>query len=190
LFLVDANARIVHANAAGQTMLAADDFLRSIGGRLVAADTQADRTLRDIFAGADRDDPEIRAKNVSSGIAMPLTGQDGERHVAHVLPLNSRARRPAAMTPAVAAAVLVRKATLDTASPPEVIGRTFDLTPTELRVLLAIVEVGGVPEVATALGVADSTVKTHLGRLYDKTGATRQADLVKLVAGFSSPLAH
>jgi DNA-binding CsgD family transcriptional regulator len=39
-----------------------------------------------------------------------------------------------------------------------------------------------------ALGVADSTVKTHVGRLFEKTGANRQADLVKLVAGYSTPL--
>jgi DNA-binding CsgD family transcriptional regulator len=58
----------------------------------------------------------------------------------------------------------------------------------EMRVLLAIVEVGGVPEVADALGIAETTVKTHLGRLYQKTGAIRQADLVKLVAGFANPL--
>jgi DNA-binding CsgD family transcriptional regulator len=57
-----------------------------------------------------------------------------------------------------------------------------------LRVLLAIVEVGGVPEVAPALGVAESTVKTHLGRLFLKTGAGRQADLVKIVAGYATPL--
>jgi DNA-binding CsgD family transcriptional regulator len=56
-------------------------------------------------------------------------------------------------------------------------------------VLLALVEVGGAPEVAEALGVAPSTVRTHLKRLYAKTGASRQADLVKLVAKFSSPLA-
>jgi DNA-binding CsgD family transcriptional regulator len=31
-------------------------------------------------------------------------------------------------------------------------------------------------------------VKTHLGRLFEKTGTSRQADLVKLVAGFSNPL--
>jgi DNA-binding CsgD family transcriptional regulator len=58
----------------------------------------------------------------------------------------------------------------------------------ELRVLLAIVEVGGVPQVAAALGVADSTIQTHLGRLFEKTGAKRQADLVKLVAGYATPL--
>jgi DNA-binding CsgD family transcriptional regulator len=56
-------------------------------------------------------------------------------------------------------------------------------------VLLAIVEVGGVPETAVALGVAESTVKTHLQRVFSKTGTGRQADLVKLSAGFSNPLA-
>ena len=54
--------------------------------------------------------------------------------------------------------------------------------------LLAIVEVGGVPEVAVALGLAETTVKTHLGRVFVKTGASRQADLVKIVAGFATPL--
>ena len=71
---------------------------------------------------------------------------------------------------------------------PTLISKTFSLTPTELRVLLAIVDVGGVPEVAEALGVAETTVRTHLGRLFDKTGTGRQADLVKLVAGFCNPL--
>jgi DNA-binding CsgD family transcriptional regulator len=62
------------------------------------------------------------------------------------------------------------------------------LTPTELRVLLSIVEVGGVPQTAEALGIAETTVKTHLKRLFAKTGTRRQAELVKLTAGFSSPL--
>lgn len=62
----------------------------------------------------------------------------------------------------------------------------FRLTMTELRVLFAIVEVGGVTEVAQVLGIVPSTLRTHLGRV--KTGVVRQADLVKLVAGFASPL--
>jgi DNA-binding CsgD family transcriptional regulator len=47
---------------------------------------------------------------------------------------------------------------------------------------MMIVDVGGVAEVARALGTAPSTVKTHLLRIFQKTGATRQVDLVKLVA--------
>jgi DNA-binding CsgD family transcriptional regulator len=81
------------------------------------------------------------------------------------------------------------RAALETPSPPQAIAEAYRLTAMELRVLLAIVEVGGVPEVAEALGVAESTIKTHLGRIFAKTNLSRQADLVKLVAGFASPLA-
>ena len=178
-------AEIVHANAAGHGILGAGDFLRSIGDRLVAGDAQVDQTLRESFAAAGSGDTGLGIK----GIALPLTAHDGACHVAHVLPLTSGARRRAGMAYTAAAAVFVRKAALETPSAPEVIGRTYNLTPTELRVLLAIVEVGGVPEVAAALGVADSTIKAHLGSLFEKTGAGRQADLVKLVAGFSTLLA-
>jgi PAS domain-containing protein len=52
VFLIDANGRIVHANVAGRGILGVDDFLRSIGGRLVARDTKINRTLQDIFAEA------------------------------------------------------------------------------------------------------------------------------------------
>ncbi len=181
MFLIEANGRIVHANAAGRGILGVDDFLRSIGGRLVARDTKINRTLQDILAG--RGALEIGSK----GIALPLTAREGECHVAHVLPLAAAARRRAG-APRTVAAVFVCRATLETPSSADVIRRAYQLTPTELRVLLAIVNIGGIPEVATALGVAGTTIKTHVGRLFEKTGAGRQADLVKVVAGFSTPL--
>ena len=77
---------------------------------------------------------------------------------------------------------------MEAPSPPEVIAKAYKLTMAELRVLLAIVDIGGVPEVAEVLGIAATTVKTHLGNIFAKTGTNRQADLVKLVAGFSNPL--
>jgi DNA-binding CsgD family transcriptional regulator/PAS domain-containing protein len=181
LLLIDAVGRIVHANAAGRGILGADDFLRSIGGRLVARDSKINRCLQ--AAIADRAELDIGGK----AVALLLTAQDGECHVAHLLPLAAAARRDPGAARAVAA-VFVCRATLETVSSPDVIRRAYQLTPTELRVLLAIVNIGGIPQVATALGVSDSTIKTHVGRLFDKTGAGRQADLVKVVAGFSTPL--
>jgi DNA-binding CsgD family transcriptional regulator len=185
LFLVAADGRIVHANAAGHGLLSAGDLLRSICGRLVTRDRQVDGVLHQTFAAASNGDTAIGA----SSIALPLTTADGQRYVAHVLPMTSGARRFAGIAYAATAAMFVRKAAMENPSAPEIIARTFNLTPTELRVLLAIVEVGGIPEVAAALGVADSTIKTHVGRLFEKTGGSRQADLVKLVAGYSTPLA-
>ena len=73
---------------------------------------------------------------------------------------------------------------------PDAIASAFRLTPSELRVLMAIVEIGGVPDIAAKLGIAETTVKTHLGRLFEKTGAGRQADLVKIAAGFMAPFAQ
>ena len=184
MYLVDAEGRLIHANAAGRALLAAGDILRSAGGRLVASDTRVQRTLRDVFAAAGQGDAAVGIK----GIAVSLTGKDDERYVAHALPLTSGARRRAGIDRAAAAALFVRRAALVASSASQVIGETFKLTPTELRVLLAITEVGGIPEVATAFGVADTTVRTHVNRLFEKTGATRQADLVKLVAGYTTPL--
>jgi DNA-binding CsgD family transcriptional regulator/PAS domain-containing protein len=186
LFVLDADGRIVHANAAGCEILQGDDFLRSVGGRLVARDAQAHQALRDVFAAAGSDAAAIGVK----GATLSLAARAGERYVAHVLPLSPQARQHAALGIKTVVALFVRKAALESAGHSGVVGKAFRLTPAELRVLTAIVDVGGVPEVATALGVAESTVKTHLSRLFEKTGTARQADLVKLVAGFATPLAH
>ena len=97
-------------------------------------------------------------------------------------------RRLAGIAYSATVALFIRKVTTEPPSAPEIIARAYHLTPSELRVLLAIVEVGGVPEVAVALGVTESTVRTHLGHLFVKTGTGRQADLVKIAAGFATPL--
>jgi DNA-binding CsgD family transcriptional regulator len=183
MFFVDAGARIVHANASGHAMLAQGSLLRVVDGKLVAIDASAEQALNDVYAMAERGDEAVGIK----GIAVPLLALDGERHVAHVLPLTSGARRRAGTRYAAAAAMLVQKAALDTPSPQEVIRKLYKLTPTELRVLLAIVQVDGVAETAEMLGIAESTVKTHLHRVFAKTGAKRQAELVKLVAAYVSP---
>jgi DNA-binding CsgD family transcriptional regulator len=185
MFLVDADAHIVHANASGHAMLAAGDALRVSGNRLAAGDAEVDQALRNVFAASGGGDAAVGVK----GIAVPLAARGGERYVAHVLPLTSGARRQAGRSYRAAAALFVHKAALVTPAPPEVIARTYKLTPTELRVLLAVVQVGGAPEVAEALGIGETTVRFHLKRLFEKTGARRQADLVKLVAGFAGPLA-
>jgi DNA-binding CsgD family transcriptional regulator len=85
--------------------------------------------------------------------------------------------------------VFVRKVELELPHPLETIVSIFKLTPAEMRVLMMIVHLGRVPEVAPVLGISEPTVKTHLQHIFEKTGVSRQADLVKLVAGYMSPLA-
>jgi DNA-binding CsgD family transcriptional regulator len=185
LFLVDGGARITHVNARGRAMLSDGTVVLTEGDRLSARDASGGQALRDAVAAADRGDQALGVK----GVAVPLKGTDGEQWVAHVLPLTSGARRKAGRSYAAAAAVFMRKAALDLPSPLATLADAYRLTAAELRVLVAIVEIGGVPEVAPVLGISETTVKTHLQHVFEKTGVSRQADLVKLVAGFMSPLA-
>jgi DNA-binding CsgD family transcriptional regulator/PAS domain-containing protein len=183
LFFVDAGGRIVHANTSGQDMLAQGVLARGSSGKLASYDTSAVQGLDEIFGiteSGDADEPR--------GGAVPLTARDGEHYVAHVLPLTAGSRRQAGASSEAIAAVFVKKAALDMPSPLDIIAKFYKLTPTELRVLFAIVQVGGVPDVAQSMGISPSTVKTHLRRLFAKTGTDRQADLVKLVAGYVNPL--
>ena len=184
MLIVDSSGRIIHANASAHRLIAEANVLRATNGRIGALDPQGNRNLLDIFIAAEGGDAVIGKK----GIALPLTARTGERYIAHVLPLTSGARRKAGVSYAAAAAMFVREAALDLPSPPEALADEFKLTPAEVRVMFAIVEIGGVPEVAPVLGISDQTVKTHLHRIYEKTGTKRQADLVKLVAGYSGRL--
>lgn len=185
MILVDGGGRIVHANAAGRAMLARGSVIRTAGGKLATADPRAEHAMHDIFANADAGDAAVGAK----AIDVLLVRDDSEHYVAHVLPLTCGARKKAGAVYSAVAAVFVRKAALDLPHPIETIANIFKLTPTEMRVLMMIVEVGGVPEVAPVLGISETTVKTHLQHIFAKTGASRQADLVKLVASYMSPLA-
>ena len=119
---------------------------------------------------------------------MALTAHDGERYVAHVLPLSSGERRRAGIAYTAVAAMFVRK----TAAAIPIVRRSHrpDLQADADRAPRPACRRrgGSVPEVAQVLGVAETTVKFHLGNIYAKTGANRQTALVKLVAGFSNSL--
>jgi DNA-binding CsgD family transcriptional regulator len=158
MFLVDATGRIVHANFRGHIMLSEARVVCAPGGKLHAIDQQAHQALLDSFTAAGSGDTVMGRK----GIAVPLSARDGERYVAHVLPLTCGSRRKAGVCYAAVATVFINKAALDLPSPPEAISRAFQLTPTELRVLFAVIEVGSAPEVAEVLGISEATVKWHL----------------------------
>jgi DNA-binding CsgD family transcriptional regulator len=57
------------------------------------------------------------------------------------------------------------------------------LTPTEVKVVLHLVDGGTVSSCAAALAVAESTVRSHLKSVFAKTGVQRQAQLAALLKG-------
>jgi DNA-binding CsgD family transcriptional regulator len=159
------------------------NLLAMVGDRIVARNTQADKIFRGLFdfiadGGAH--------SNGRRRIDL-MTSVDGQHYLVHAFPLS---HRRSLQRDSAAAALFLQKASMVPLLAPEAIAAAFRLTPSELRVLMAIVELGGVPDIAAKLGIAETTVKTHLGRLFEKTGAGRQADLVKIAAGFAVPFAQ
>jgi DNA-binding CsgD family transcriptional regulator len=185
VFLVGIERKIAFANDAAQKLSNEGRVVTNVGGLLHATDPTAEQALRKaITAAANGEDPVgIR------GAAVSLAAAGQARWLAHVLPLTSGLRRQAGDQHTAVAAVFVRETTLHTPSALETLAALYKLTAMEVRVLQGIVDRGGAPEVATALGIAEATVRSHLKNLFVKTGTRRQADLVKLVASAASPFA-
>ncbi|WP_019172682.1 helix-turn-helix transcriptional regulator [Pseudaminobacter salicylatoxidans] len=75
----------------------------------------------------------------------------------------------------------------------EHLAHAFNLTAAEMRAMTGIVLGRSIDEIAVAAGVSRETIRTQLKNVYGKTGATGQADLVRLVTrggGDISSLQH
>jgi DNA-binding CsgD family transcriptional regulator len=182
VFLVEKNCRIVFANESGQAMLEDGRVLCVRNDALATADSRP--ALSDVIAFASGGDAALGAR----GIALPLCAPSETPWLAHVLPLTSSARQDTGTNFGAVAAVFVHRTTIETLSSIESVSKLYGLTPGEMRVLSAVSDIGGISAVADAIGISQATVKTHLQRLFAKTGTNRQADLIKLVATHAGPL--
>jgi DNA-binding CsgD family transcriptional regulator len=186
VFLVETDGRIVFTNQTAVRLLSNGHFVREIsGGRLVFAEQDAHVIFQRALRAAAG--PEQRRTD-TNGTAIVLSTQGARRWLAHVLPLTSGGRRDSGLKHSAVAAVFLREAALNIPSPLENLSKSYNLTASETKVLLAAVEVGGVSEIARSLGISEQTVKTHLKRIFGKTGTKRQAELTKLMASFAGSL--
>lgn len=168
VLVVDSRMRVVHRNRSADEMLGEGDALAIYGNTLTVRDPHAKEALERALAQIGGADAEAFAIMVKRG--------ESRCCVMHVLPLSKGL-----------SALFMRRLALNSSESGEVAAGVFGLTARESSVLLAIAEVGGVPATARALGLSEGTVKGYLKSIFQKTGATRQADLVKLVLALESP---
>jgi DNA-binding CsgD family transcriptional regulator len=160
-------------------------FLRIANNRLSPASAEARDALDRAIATACSDS----ASQCPASIALPLQKSGAAGLIATVVALNRGQCRTLA-TPFVAAcAVFVQDPQFAPRVPGEALAGLFGLTPAELDVLLALAAGRSPQGVADVLGIALSTVKWHLLKIFEKTGTSRQADLVRLVVAASPQIA-
>lgn len=145
-------------------------------GRLAATDPAADRLLREAVERSGEARPvrsiPIAAREERPPVILHLVPIRGAAH-----DVFTRARFVLVATPVVARDV----------PGADVVQGLFDLTPAEAR-LAALIAAGDAPIPAAAkLGITPNTARTVLKRVFQKTGVSRQAELVGLLAGTALP---
>lgn len=180
--LVDDTLGIVRTNPVADAMLASGDVIQRTQGRLTARGDVADGALRAAVRSAATNETGIGRR----GIGIPAAARDGSPAVMHVLPLARGELRAGLVQRAVAAIFVVPGTTPH--APIDAIATLYDLTPAEGQILASIGRGTSVDDTAEALGIARSTARTHLLRVFAKTGCSRQAELVALVARLSISL--
>jgi len=181
--LVDARGAIVHGNAPARSMLDAKDPIRGERGVLKLASAASSAALED----AIRLSASNEAKLGQRGIGVPLQCRDGSPCVLHVLPLKRGQIRPG-LERRASAAVFIAHAAIPPQMPAAALAVIYDLTPAETRVMELLAEGKTQAEIGLQLGISTNTVKTHRRRVFEKTGASRQVELVRLLASVSLPI--
>lgn len=187
VFLVDAELRILHANAAAREMLGGDAPIGEEGAVLTLADRDSLRALRDLVAAVDG--AAGRGDGRAGGPQDPTRSHDllvprGEGALPlffRVLPVAGRADGAfgGAMPRAV---ILVRDAARRGPDLLESLQRVHGLTRAEAEIALAIADGQPPKSIARDRGVAPSTVRSQLIAIYRKMSLSRQAELTAAVA--------
>lgn len=69
---------------------------------------------------------------------------------------------------------------------PELLRKTYGLTPAEIRVAVTLCQEGSIEEVAAKAGVSVGTVKVQLQQIYQKTSVNNRTRLTKLIVSLAA----
>jgi DNA-binding CsgD family transcriptional regulator len=184
IFILEQSARLVYANAQADDLLSKGRFFRLMRGSLTPDARHLaggfEEALARACSGRD-EDMGLR------GNGIPLPGKDGSPAVCYVLPLGNSERRRA-LGPGMAAVFV---STSPNGIPPavEVLSALSGLTSREARIALMIADGRAPIDAATELGISINTVRTHIAKIFEKTGVKSQQGLVKFISTLSLPLA-
>lgn len=181
--LLDSDRRILHANAAAASIIASGTILVEMAGRLYCQQQRSDKSLVAVLQAM-----HLTPQSGPDPVLTPTgfvraSSPTSNRHVGLFLSawrpeetLDAFGDQPVAM-------VMIhepgRRLVLDTYA----VAKCFDLSPAEAKIAVAIAEGHSPENIAKKHAVEVSTVRTQLKAVYLKTGATRQADLVSVLAG-------
>lgn len=179
IVIVGADGIIIHANAAAAAMLSARDPIGCRRGTLYCDSPATTKALAAAIDLTTREDGAV-------GAEIPLSCRDGRVAIVHARQLGCAVFRQTSRT-SKSVALFITEPQRRPSPPLAALTRLFNLTPAELRVVAQIASGKNRKATATFLGLADSTIKTHLDHIFLKTATSDQTELSRLVERLSWP---
>jgi len=181
VMLVDIDGKVLMSNAEADSILRSTGALTTFHQRLACASPSDTQRLRNALRMVAK-----RAPVVTGAVDISISrGVDRRPLMLQVLPVTSSPGWGGFGAGGAVATVFI----IDPEKPAvrtTAIADTYGLTAAEGRVLDQVLSCRGLPHAAATLGVTLATARTHLQRIFAKTGTNNQAELVSLV--FASTL--
>ena len=174
VFLVDSAGHVVSCNRSARALLDAGDGLGLRRQRLHADDPATQRVLERLLAG--------EAGEAGGALAVP------RRPPLRPLSVLVSAVGLVSGVPAGASLLFVTDPDRRGEVPEKVLAGLYGLTGAEGRIAHLLTRGLSPSEVASTEGVSVSTVRSHLKRVFEKTGTHRQGELIQLLLSGLAPL--
>jgi DNA-binding CsgD family transcriptional regulator len=172
--LTDGKRRVLYSNAAAREVVAEPDGLAIDNGRLAAVSPRIDAALGKAMA-------ELAASHGAAPRHLEVPRPSRRKPYRLILlPIDDSRTMPLGVAvPAVS--ILIIDAVSLAGPDPEVLRELFSLTPAEARVSAMLVLGQNAKEIASESKTSVETARTHIKRVFSKTGTTRQSEFVFLV---------
>jgi DNA-binding CsgD family transcriptional regulator len=184
VFLLDQHANILFANESAGHYLNQQKGLTIPTNSLQLEDPAAQKALLETLSQIQDNHANLGSK----GIAIPITHANDHRCIAHVLPLLTPLQQ--SKFDCARAAVFIANSNQPDAPSADLLAALYDLTPKEAAVMLSVANGATCALAAKQLFVSENTIKTHLSRVFTKTGVHRQVDLANIINRLESPITN
>lgn len=168
VIIVNAAGKILRTNAAGMGALTAGVVLQDSDGTIATGDDDLRRKLKSALGSIAPEPSTFAVPSANGGLklvaVMPLGKSRGEF------------------------AIFLKSEEPDIPAIGRHLVAAFKLTPREVGVLMPLLEGHSPSDVAIRLGIGMATVRTHLHRLFSKTGTNSQTELISLILQAMPPV--
>ena len=188
IVLFDRSGAVVHSNISATRLLERVDGLSlaatSEGTRMLRADSQAVQLAIDEALRLALHPDELVVPHFSNSIAV--NRPSGSRpYVLQVAPLH-HANAFASPQGEPGAIVFISEPDRRVAIDPSALANLYGITPAEARLAEMLCAGETISGASVQIGISETTAKTQLASLFQKTSTNRQADLVRLLISLSA----